>query len=520
MNYSKINGQLVCKMAMPLAFMFAACSDTNSGSDVAGGTVEETGIYALSGRVGEVYPKLLDYVKNVDPQSGSLSFGNEVLAKEGTIVSVYELDASTFAETGTAFVDTVNNGGRFAFDSLFLNSPYALITTQERVGDKYKEARKAIVDLRKKKEISVNLLTSAKVPYVQDYLAEGKTFEEANQLAERATLAKYGVYEDLGPFENLNDGVTELSYVAKLMTILEHLGPLVSGRSTYDAVMMIGARVIYSTPDEDINLDSELGQFYLSDKKMASYVVEYFASQNGFGQCTESRENEMHVVTNYMGPYGVVCRSGKWVLGFKKIDYTAGSMTDDRKGKTYKTVTYNWGDVSQTWMAEDYLDDSQWGDAMAVEDDASSLNFANHQGVCPDGWRIPNLDDWHVLLENMGSQYGVAYDKVVPALYDGPATGFGLHSRVMRRDVEWAIQDYEPDDDEMAMYYANAIVGDFWVNFIVANASIPSIQLFTHGDILYGFDFSMDQEDQHRLDVGFTGTVRGAGYGHVRCIKN
>ena len=31
MNYSKISGQFVRKMAMLLAFVFAACSETNSG---------------------------------------------------------------------------------------------------------------------------------------------------------------------------------------------------------------------------------------------------------------------------------------------------------------------------------------------------------------------------------------------------------------------------------------------------------------------------------------------------------
>ena len=46
MNYLKISGQFVCKMAMLLAFVFAACSETNSGNNVAGGTVEETGIHA------------------------------------------------------------------------------------------------------------------------------------------------------------------------------------------------------------------------------------------------------------------------------------------------------------------------------------------------------------------------------------------------------------------------------------------------------------------------------------------
>ena len=60
MNYSKISGQFVCKMAMLLAFVFAACSEDNSPMNGAhGGAAEEQGYYALAGRLGDVYPKLL-----------------------------------------------------------------------------------------------------------------------------------------------------------------------------------------------------------------------------------------------------------------------------------------------------------------------------------------------------------------------------------------------------------------------------------------------------------------------------
>ena len=189
MNYLKISGQLVCKMIMLLAFAFAACSDDR----VSGGVTEETRIYALSGRVGDVYPKLLETVKKSKPSGELWTFENEVFAKEGTIVSVYELDASTFAETGHVFVDTVGDEGQFSFDSLFLNSPYVLITTQERYrssleahwGDDdrvdtiyaYRDARKAIVDLRKISEVSVNVLTNLKAPFMLNYFAEGKSFE-------------------------------------------------------------------------------------------------------------------------------------------------------------------------------------------------------------------------------------------------------------------------------------------------------------------------------------------------------
>ena len=49
MNYLKFSRTFVCKMAMLLAFVFAACSENN---DVAGGTVEETGVTATVQVVG------------------------------------------------------------------------------------------------------------------------------------------------------------------------------------------------------------------------------------------------------------------------------------------------------------------------------------------------------------------------------------------------------------------------------------------------------------------------------------
>jgi hypothetical protein len=521
-------------MTMLLAFMFAACSE-NAGTSIdeaCGGCTEETRGYALAGRVGDVYPKLLDAVKKSETSSEPWTFENKVFAKEGSIVSVYELDASTFAETGVVFVDTVDGDGRFAFDSLSLNSPYVLITSQERYVSSinrdseepdtvyaYKEARKAVVDLRKRSEVSMNLLTNAKAPLMLNYFAEGKSFEEASQLAEHTILANYGVYEDFGPFEELNENVTGLSYVANLMNVLEHLGPLVFLNVPYDSVIHIGARVIFATPDKDVDLDSELGQFYLSDLEMSRYVVGYFASQNGLGQCTESREDETHTITDYMGSYSVVCRSGKWVLGFSKIDYTSGTVTDDRDGKTYKTVTYNWGNVSQTWMAENFLDTARWTVAMGAEN-ISGLDLNHHQGVCPEGWRIPTLNDWHVLLQNMGAQYGVAYDKVVPALYDETATGFGVHGYISAADIEVAIKGYVPNDDEYAHVYVNAIIGSFRNAFIVADASMPSIEFFIYYEILHGFDLNMMQDGEHRLDYDGADYNLLKGYGAVRCIKD
>ena len=118
MNYSKISGQLVCKMAMLLAFVFAACSEDNSPINGAhGGAAEETGVCALAGRVGNVYPKMLVAVDE-----------NLMLAPKGSSITVYELDSLTFDTTGRSFVSSINDDeGRFVIDSLDFDSPYVLI---------------------------------------------------------------------------------------------------------------------------------------------------------------------------------------------------------------------------------------------------------------------------------------------------------------------------------------------------------------------------------------------------------
>ena len=91
MNYSKFSGLVACKMAMLLAFMFAACSDEPSVSPLAqdGGYTEEQGVYALAGQIGNIYPKLLKVVDSTKVKADSLEYEGSVFAAKGTVVTVY-----------------------------------------------------------------------------------------------------------------------------------------------------------------------------------------------------------------------------------------------------------------------------------------------------------------------------------------------------------------------------------------------------------------------------------------------
>jgi len=369
MNFNKITS------AALMALLLSACSD----NDVAGGTEEETSVYALAGRVGDVYPALLKSAADEETSKDSLKNDGSMFAAKGTIITVYELDSLTLEKTGRSFVDTVDNdSGHFAFEPLALNSPYVLIETldscymedcRERgafygdnasmpasmvdssLGRMYSQVLKAIVNLKDVKKVSVSSLTTFKLSLLQKYFAEGNSFADAGKMAEREILENLGIYENFCEFENLNDKNSELAYVNELIRMSE--------KDIRKDLRGTDPMLVYALPPKlFVGQGETREQYYLNSKKMIDYKVGYLARLDSLGQCTDARENTVAEINVGHGKVSVVCRSAKWTLGFKTIEHTMGSMTDVRDGKTYKTVMYNWGDVSQTWMAEnlDFLD--------------------------------------------------------------------------------------------------------------------------------------------------------------------
>lgn len=583
MYYSNIGRHLVCKTATLLAFVFAACSNDTTQSTVAheGGYTEETGIYALSGRAGDIAPKMLTFHASNDssaPPTIHPNLTETPLTMNGTIVVVYELDSLTLDTTGRSFADTISNdSGDFAFSTLSIASPYVLIQLQDSCytpdceernrswnaimhgiygdsltpidsSEKYPHYLHAIVDLRKHSKVRVNALTTVKANRLKEYFKDGMSFAEASKKAEQHILESHGVYEDLGDFEE-SEGNSALEALSIFLTsggYLREIYALISARDFYE----ISPKIVSTFSDE-------LKQCYLNTKYFIAYAIGARAYALGLGQCTESRENESHSTND--GP--LVCHSKNWVIGdiiSKTIEHINGTMVDSRDGKTYKTVTYNWGDVTQTWMAENlnFADTTSlsvdqnlkenlrgrtvcwkndpsceiygrfyaWRAAMnlnsssikissldyyttyenpiAISDSAFSpieeqcsseypfcpdielyphqredifcyevnedttrcepttycradayvdsiykycakkykekeafyLDYSQfispsrpimHQGVCPDGWRIPNVEDWETLFKNIAERFDEERYNVWYYLADSNATGFG-----------------------------------------------------------------------------------------------
>jgi uncharacterized protein (TIGR02145 family) len=613
--YDFIGTAFCLVMALVLILMFSGCSNDESVRPVGsmGGSTEETRIYALSGRAGDAIPMMLTIQASSDSSIHAKATSNTTPSQKGTIVVVYELDSLTLDKTGRSFADTISNdSGYFAFAELAITSPYVLIQMQDSCyteycgerdiwGDpvykpskdstywmdnsiiwnmypedipsidssvKYPHYLHAIVDLRKHSTIRVNSLTNIKAEFLKHYFKEGMSLAEASKKAELLLLEQYGIYEDLGDFEELSDN-NELEVLSFLLQFWYTEAP-------NDLYYL---NIFNEIPPKIVSTFSEkIKQYYLNTMKLRAYEIAALAHKEGLGQCTESRENESHSTDDGF----LVCHSEKWVLGdssSKTIEHINGTMVDSRDGKTYKTVTYNWGDVTQTWMAENlnFADTTSlsvdqnlkenlrgrtlcwkndpscemygrfyaWRAAMnlnsssikissldyyttyenpitisdsafsPIEEQCSSeypfcpdielyphqredifcyevnedtthcepttycradayvdsiykycekkyeekeafyLDYSQfispsrpvmHQGVCPDGWRIPNVEDWETLFKNIAERFDEERYNVWYYLADSNTTGFGF-------EIPMAVEVNDTDDPIITFDY-------------------------------------------------------------------
>jgi len=153
-----------------------------------------------------------------------------------------------------------------------------------------------------------------------------------------------------------------------------------------------------------------------NDFSSDNYTVEIpiVESKDDLGECSDENDGEMFRVPRDTIFDTYACENGEWVSDFggnsgEPVDPTTvvkGTFTDERDGKTYKTVKI--GD--QTWMAEN-LNYKSDGSSCYDNDDSYCEQYGRLYPseeiktiyVCPDGWRLPNSIEWMTLYKNMGN---------------------------------------------------------------------------------------------------------------------
>jgi len=131
------------------------------------------------------------------------------------------------------------------------------------------------------------------------------------------------------------------------------------------------------------------------------------------GCTTEADTVDYHFVTVTCGSVEFRVRDE---FANRRIAQWGEPLVDPRDGESYKTVIIG----TQTWMAENlrYGADSinkgyNWMTALGFSKDCDGKKYCElgdmPQGICPEGWHIPNKDEWLTLSNYVNERNGDEY---------------------------------------------------------------------------------------------------------------
>ena len=403
MNYAKTAGQFVCKMAMPLALMFAACS-TDNGNTISkvdptpgtemGGSSEEPSIIAYENVSlrGRAYYAPAESGGSLSSGNFDTSFSRDFFWTGGE-VTLKELDSLTLKWTdepsytvqiGGSVMDSVTgmmvagNDGVVRFDSLSLKSPIVLLIAH--AGD---VSLHAIFDLRDSGTFVIDAYSHLVAGRLQKLVAFGKSFAEAKSQAESEVASIFG-FDDFGPSEAalLRAELNELPFrtLNQIRDNLEEtesfagLSAATQGSVKYFILPSRVMRILLLPEAVFERLGEGAVQFYQECLQKKKYLLHMLAKVYGYDACSAANEGKLADIQD--DDLKLECKAGSWNVynvraGQMNVNHVLGTMIDSRDGQTYKTVTYNFDGVSQTWMAENLKYAAEKSSCVSIGDDSS-----------------------------------------------------------------------------------------------------------------------------------------------------
>ena len=334
MNYKTMSRNFICKMAMPLALMFAACSteDGNAVSKVEGtpgpqmgGSSEEPSVIAyknISLRGRAYYAPAGNEAGSSEDVSVSVPTnvfydGGQIVLTELDTVMLVPLDDSTITESFKGDVIDPLTGervpgddGMASFDSVSLRSPIVLL---EAVSGEV--SLSAIVDIRDANTFVIDGLSHLATYRIRKLAESGMSFVTAKAQAETEIANALGfgsqnpfveeslmnssnvavwrkAFNELVPFNLLQHLKEELGESGLLADLSED-----TKKSLTEAVekshywrLLSSSRKAFEMWDED---------FYQECMQFKAYYVNLLASVFGVGQCSSENEGTFADVQGY-----------------------------------------------------------------------------------------------------------------------------------------------------------------------------------------------------------------------------
>lgn len=422
-----------------------SCSDSDSGSELAGGVTEGTN--ALD--TVYVYDTLthVDTIENLDTITvvdtivkptdsvevydialkGVVQKGPLV---NGSAITVLELDSS-FRQTGLAFRGKTDAKGSFSVNSVGLKSPYAIVEAtgfymNEVTGAKSNSmiSLYAFVDFSKQKVANVNIMTHLEYDRI-NYLVHEKNMSiiDAKKQADAEMAAQFFMAD--ADFDATNATIFGSTPADGMLLAVS---VLVSGNHSDAEISEMLAAIAEDFSEDgsidDPNLLIELADFAQSMDpemirrnvkawKIADSVAPFEKSvatiKNsiyGLGECNEKNKGSVKQNANELSSFAFTnfkCDGENWNVIYYNPEIEYGTLKDERDGNEYRTVKI--GD--KTWMAENlrYHADGYkcYDDNPHNCDDYGVLyTFVAAEKACPAGSHLPSIDEWRELFVAVG----------------------------------------------------------------------------------------------------------------------
>ena len=584
MNNVKMSRKFICSMAMPLAMMFAAfqtsalvaCSDDKS---VSGGASEEPSVYALKDitvAARAYYARTLESDGGsgeiaVSAPSNLFLYGGEARLLELDTVTLEPLNDTAFTAnictmepdilTGevTNPCDEGETTGSFKFKDITLKSPVVLI---EAVAGEV--SLKAIVDVRDSGSFAIDAMSHLAYYRIANLVASGSSYAVAKTQAESELMSAFA----FGESPVLRHAALSEGFPYDLLEkIGEEFGAAgsISGLSDSTKSALEASieglnifTVVQFSPWNFESLGEGSAQYYQECLQKKTYYANLLASVFGYGACLAEKEGTFADISGNM--FELMCTSGSWDIALRgrngaRINYTTGTMTDSRDGKTYKTVTLDLEGTSQTWMAENLkyeaegsscdddqfegassscsigrtysfvsmLDSAYLSGALFDEDgfvDYDSVNWdmvADSLDVldfnmCPEGWHVARYEDWETLFSYLRNNFGAELGEETNWLMQsfGNPTGFGMDMVAHLRGANGSYKVY---------FYPMMYL--FAPTFLPESAPKPENSMSRAGvfGTIVSYSYSGERLGSHS-HVTIEHYYGPATTGFVRCVKN
>lgn len=311
----------------------------------------------------------------------------------GSAVKLYELDGTTYAQTGKSFTGKIaSDDGKFSVASVTLASQYALLEAngyfRNEVSGKKSSGTitlNALTDLSDREKVNINLLTHLEYERALYLIGTGINVPSAKKQAEAEIFNAFGIQGEFANSEDLDifssgDGNAALLAFSVLML-----------RDLSEADLTELLTKFATDIEKDGSWDDEATKTNIADwaqktdlagdlaairsnvegwnlgtvPDFEKYVRNFWYVNYGLGECGSTNEGEViatqnELSTTYGSQLRFICKSGAWVgasdLEKDTYRWEAGEDGEIKMGDVTKTQNYKYDEALDKWVTANLND--------------------------------------------------------------------------------------------------------------------------------------------------------------------